>query len=102
MNRGRWIGSENVIAASLAAAVDKLDALPESARVWELRAKAVDYEQVVMQWKVATPSDRQVDTMVDLVVALHGKIREVRSSLRSSPIHGERPVSDAEVETRDV
>jgi hypothetical protein len=93
MNRGHTTGTENLIAASLAAAVYKLDTLPESADVWELRAKAFACEQVVIQWKLAAPSAPQVDAMADFVVALHGKILAAKKHLPSLQAREEAPLS---------
>jgi len=75
-------GQLTIIDEALAEALDRLDQLPVSPRVRELRARAISYRAAIALWPQCPPTVNQRRAMLDCVMALHAAVLGPRPSAR--------------------
>jgi hypothetical protein len=76
---------ESLLGETLTEVATALDALPDSAHVRELRAKARSYERILAGWATVPPAGPQRDATFDLVIDLHAKVMTTTKQHSSRP-----------------
>ena len=77
---------EALLEDSLAATIDLLREVPESAKARDYRGRVETYRRTIAHWGVVPPSKGQRDALRELVLELYTRVRELHASEEPTPL----------------
>ena len=83
---------EAVLEDSLAATLDLLGDVSESAKARDLRGRVETYRRTIAHWTTVAPSKGQRDALRELVFELHARARDLHASEEPTPLPPARSV----------
>ncbi len=74
----------NIVQQALVDSLERLNELPLTPRIRELRTKALSYDRALRSWKATPPSEEQRAALTKQVIELNVEVMTVAREMRAS------------------